>query len=1238
LSFDISRFTFDSWHNFSAVVSLQGRVQLDSDWNEWLAEVSRRIQAGTLDLMGHAVYPPTTPFAFQITASASPNAITIGRGRMYVDGLLAENHGERENASWDPALAELSGSPQPPSSSTSDSNPVDYTKQPYLPGTTLPAGNGPFLAYLDVWQRPITYLEDSELIDPAVGVDTTGRLQTVWQVKLIAVPQGQTWTCTTPDSQIGYPAASTGVLSNDVITNPTAGPCCLTTGNGYTWVENQFYRVEIHQAGAPNAFGTSNGATFKWSRDNASVETGVTAIIQVTNSVQVKASQLTVLSLGRDQVLGFAPGNWIEILDDWSELWGQPGVLCQIDSIDVAGKTITLTSLLNTTSQPPTSSPPSFPVDSTGLTDPHRHTRIRRWDQSGNVYEADGTTIWFPIGTTGNNGIPVPAAGTTLILENGITVTFGPSSSNGLFNTGDFWNFSARTATGQVDRLVNAPPRGIHHHYTKLSIVSFSPLSNKDCRTPWNPSSTSVCGCCCSYTVGDGVNTFGKFNSINQAINSLLPSGGEICLLPGRFYERVVVSGPNKSDIVIRGCGWQTRLASPSLYPGPDKILIPANLPKSATGLVGVVNVFGSQHVELSSFAVEADDGEVGVLLDWTPKSFQKPTSGHVPIIEIPGVADTDVTVRDLVITASTGPAVAAFEARQVKITNNRIAMKPVSSTWPAVYTSGDDILIDHNWVGLQSTANVQEWLPTSVVNDLTPTPQPSTATQQQAEAAAETQRQATGVAAEKRTLFAPGGIQIAGPSNKVSVVENDIEGGSRNGITLGSIELLDSDGNNGPPVGVLLAEEDDCATTGTLQAPGTYTSGNNSYSVVAGGPLSNILIDRNRIRNMGLCGIGPVGFFDLGQTTEVISVANLTISTNTISNTLRTPVAASAVTSFGYGAICLPDVQNLIIRDNTITSFGAIPGAEVCGIFVLYAEMADISRNQIQDTRDWSLTFREVSATAAQESGSTVNQAGIMILFVGPPSYTLEPFFVDMPATAVYQSGLPALRLEHNVVRLPFSQALAAAGVGSFSIVNNHLGSGGMLYSSSILSAMTVDILNLGASLESGTVGNSYTDVSNYVATNPLLGVTNAGPFSNGTVLFSNNVIQMEAGYGNQQGLTSVLIFSLDHLLFANNHCWLDASPPGDNVAAPTCAVFDALLFAGTIQVNGNRFQEVLGSVDVSGLTVGLINITSNNLSSACLIASAILPGQLFNTNNATVIPSQLCRSMQDELSNLNG
>ena len=52
-----------------------------------------------------------------------------------------------------------------------------------------------------------------------------------------------------------------------------------------------------------------------------------------------------------------------------------------------------------------------------------------------------------------------------------------------------------------------------------------------------------------------------------------------------------------------------------------------------------------------------------------------------------------------------------------------------------------------------------------------------------------------------------------------------------------------------------------------------------------------------------------------------------------------------------------MPDVENLVIRDNDVTDFGREPGDPACGIFVLHGEMVEISRNHVLETRDWTRT-----------------------------------------------------------------------------------------------------------------------------------------------------------------------------------------------------------------------------------------------------------------------------------------
>jgi hypothetical protein len=1282
MSFDISRITFSPLNDYLGPAMQQGRVQLDADWNEWLAEINRRIQAGTLDILGRAVYPATTPYAFQITPiSGTPNSLQIGPGRMYVDGILIENHGVADTTStpvlpaWDPALAEMSDAPQPPlappAAGTAPAGSVDYLSQPHPPTAALPTGN-PLFVYLEAWIRTVTYLQDSNLIDKAVGVDTTGRLQTVWQVKALPVPAGST--CSTPVT--GWPPLpSAGELSNGTIGAAMSGPCCVNTSTGYTGMENQCYRVEIHQPGAVDTttppttgftYPIADGvATFKFSRDNASVITGVTAVGTGTTLAGVSTTALTVLSLGRDQTLNFAPGDWIEIMDDSAEFGspastpgivlptGNPGVLCQIDHIETSPPTIVLTQSVTNT----------FTTN----------IRIIRWDQKGKIYQTDGTKItnlWIDLGGSGSTGdIPVPPAGTMLVLENGIWVSFSTNlqtNPSGNFYTGDFWIFSARTADGSVDPILNeAPPLGSHHHYTQLSVVDFTaPPTSTDCRTEWPPASTtSECNCCCTYTVGEGA----QYATISAAISALTSNGGEICVLPGIYYEYLVLEGV--SDVVIRGCGAaQTRIASPSFAPGSSESTGSGST--TTPPFPAIITLSGTQHVTLEGFAVEANQ-EVGVLLDGTGELgvYAQPPDD-------PDVIDT--TIKDLVITASVMPAILAQEVQLLRIDENRIAMENVSSQWPTVWVAGNEIYIERNWVGIQSDASAQAQLPTSVANDLeneqsatgatgdpsdspedlkvgakarataskaAPAAQPKTSasttaskTSPKTAASPKTpaapasnsptkqkEKPATGSAPKAgkkidaskdydESVFIPatvamnpGGIQIGAPSCDVFVIENQIAGGGFNGITLGSVISSNTDGTTtNETYGVVTTQPNACSTTVGLTIGSSTTETQTGISYISAGMLQNIQIDRNRICNMGLCGIGPAGFFDLETTEEVMSIENLTIACNTIQNTLLgnlAPVNFSA-DSYGYGAICLPDVQNLTIRDNAITNFGATPGLVVCGIYILNGQMVDISHNQVLETRDWG-----AETTSADEPANSVR--GGIVALVTPPSFT-SPFAPGDNAVGIpiFEPTLPAVRVEHNNVRVPLSETLRLLGFGPFSIVDNQLCCGGTITSTRTSAAQTVLILNLGVALELETLGfaDLYNNSKN--PTNPQ----GSYPMS-GNVLFANNVCQLERETGGQRALANVVILTLDNLTFTSNQTWLDG--------VPISAFMDAFLFGLFVQVRGNRFQESadLSVFLISALTFGLVNITDENISTYCILSYASSAAALINPNNVSLL-----------------
>ena len=119
MSSDISRQRFNPANDFNSVLMQQGRVQLDADWNEWNEILDRRWRSETIDIIGRCVVPLETPDGFEIQLSGG--SLTIGRGRIYVDGLQAENHGAGD-LEFDPILAESRGV-----------DPIPYEQQPYFP-------------------------------------------------------------------------------------------------------------------------------------------------------------------------------------------------------------------------------------------------------------------------------------------------------------------------------------------------------------------------------------------------------------------------------------------------------------------------------------------------------------------------------------------------------------------------------------------------------------------------------------------------------------------------------------------------------------------------------------------------------------------------------------------------------------------------------------------------------------------------------------------------------------------------------------------------------------------------------------------------------------------------------------------------------------------------------------------------------------------------------------------------
>jgi photosystem II stability/assembly factor-like uncharacterized protein len=361
--------------------------------------------------------------------------LVISAGDLYLDGVRCENE-----------------------------RPVSFTSQPDLPGALPAPPNATELrgAYLVRHEEHLTAVEREEIREQALrGPDTSTRTRVSWQVRLTGPLADDR--CSTLAAALPGAGRAGRLRARSEPVEIAASECSVAPAGGYRRLENQLYRVEIHDGGPIDPQSTNGHATYKWSRDNGSMVARLEGLDQAGLTV-------TVSTTGRDDVLGFAPEQWVEVNDESRMRRGLPGILLEIDLIEDRE--------LEVLSFPPRPgggswSMADFPVNPT----------VRRWDGQAAVPED-----WEE-------------------LEDGVQVEFGA----GPFATGDFWTLPARTVTGAVEWPREngvpgfRPPEGEPPGVAALGVVRAHPDGTwefvRDCRSRF-PSLTSLADL--YYVGGDG--------------------------------------------------------------------------------------------------------------------------------------------------------------------------------------------------------------------------------------------------------------------------------------------------------------------------------------------------------------------------------------------------------------------------------------------------------------------------------------------------------------------------------------------------------------------------------------------------------------------------------------------------------------------------------------------------------------------------------------------------------------
>jgi Family of unknown function (DUF6519) len=463
---DYSRDTFNPAKHFTRVLMQQGRVQLDSDWNEQGAILLHYLQTLAADLIG-PYGGPLDQLGFGIEAISPDNQpdkltdLSISVGRYYVDGILCENYPQSTNVMQPKIPARTLEGVEMVGKTTGGHSqsyrhqvnyPMDPQSEEFKKDLVLP-----LFVYLDVWERHITALEDDEIREVALGgPDTAARAKVVWQVKIDQEEIGggaetAKLTCEIFDNEEKMTAYkkrkhlqpdNRGMLRARAYVPETSSDVCIVSPEArYRGAENQLYRVEIHQGS--NA---SGHPTFKWSRENGSTIYPIQSLSDKTVFLE---------SLGRDERFGLEVGDWVEVVDDDYTLLGKADRLLRVEALDPIAMMVTLN---------------KAPQHNVGQ-DQHRHPLLRRWDQQQGDPKTGGLTL-----TDGAAEIIERTERNShwLNLEDGVQVQFRPG---GTYRQGDYWLIPARTATGDVewpgppDNPTPMPPNGVEHHYAPLAIV-----------------------------------------------------------------------------------------------------------------------------------------------------------------------------------------------------------------------------------------------------------------------------------------------------------------------------------------------------------------------------------------------------------------------------------------------------------------------------------------------------------------------------------------------------------------------------------------------------------------------------------------------------------------------------------------------------------------------------------------------------------------------------------------------
>ncbi|HMG89820.1 MAG TPA: DUF6519 domain-containing protein [Chryseolinea sp.] len=1137
-TFDISRVAFDPRKHYSSVRMQQGRVLTDDDYNEGRRiedEVQRRTQTDVIGGYGS----PDKGFKIVDLVNNIPNYdFGIHNGSIYLGGI----RWEMEKTKTARNVAETFET----FLNQRDWLTLDPAKYPTPTPNDLPAGIRYDLVYLHAWQQAICAVEDSSLFEVALNAfDTTTRLRNMRRVDVFTDTGSPecaiSWKklrTKWEDDHLGHVNKQYERIRNIKMSVGFTGAqaaedlCSPSIAGGYLGAENQAIRVQIT---APDKF--------TWGYDNAS------PLYRV--KIDPLSKKIVMKTLPKDQYHWPMTGQVVEILACDAVLPNDERLAAQSGFINrVAGS-------YNPDTQSFTIEDPLPAGFGNGWLPAVDYFFLRVWNR--------GTDLTSP------EEIPFVEDTPVTLGNTGLQITFSKWTTDRAMEpvAEDHWVIAARPETPDVivpwELKKGARPMGVRRYFAPLAIIEWTLTGGSvqgsiihDCRRPFRPLTEQEC--CCTFTVGDGVNSKGDFQSIQEAIDSLPAEGGKICVLAGIHETNAVVRGRRK--IHITGCGEQTivRAAEGNNQP--------------------IFLIENSQKIKLDCMTMFTLNGMAVLVRDISTTKL--------------GVSE-GITIRDNRILAfihairvDLQPLVSGDNS--IKILFNQIGMFDKDGGDVAIFSLADGVLIEQNRI-VKIAAPKREEDPDNPGPDSPPDPfEPCEALKKTYEKNEKFRHiiflslgyvahyVPGGLITEIHTL---GGIQIGGGSERVTILRNEIFGGKGNGITLGHVHRPTHD----------------------LDA----------FSVF----LYDITIQSNEIREMGLSGVGTVVHPEPSNKDAPIHIENLLIVENDIKYCVREILDPKEIqilsAELPVSGISLAMCEDCIIRENWLEENGKLQPQPVCGIFILIAEKVDIINNRIINNGP------ELSNERNQQAGP---RGGIVILFAfrlpQPAKTGLSTGTSAVAGLITAQDTVPAARIHDNIVSQPLGHALLLIALGPVSAVSNQFNSQG-IYKGSSLSKLAGSVLILNVGLSKDLI-NIIVPSRNWGYVSPaavlaLIGTSSQQSpalalllqlFPSGKVMYSTNQTTLDMrSFDRDIALSSQLIFSLDDVAFVNNQsecAGLVAALP-QTPATYDLVLLNTFLLAPTVRCNDNRFTDGFTLTLLSLMSFSYLNTVVSNQSTHCIV-----------------------------------